>query len=150
MPTYALNRKAKFDYQILEKYEAGLVLYGFEAKSVKSGRISLKGSFVVIKDNEAWLLNASISAYQPKNTPVDYEPIRSRKLLLHKKEISSLIGKSKSQGLTLVPLRVYSKGSRIKLEFGLGKGKKKFDKRQTIKKREVEKKIGRAIRQKQT
>lgn len=146
MSTYAYNRKVRFDYQILEKYEAGLSLFGFEVKSIKTGRISLKGSFVVIKDNEAWLLNAHISPYQVKNTPENYDPTRSRRLLLHKKEIKTLIGKQRTQGLTLVPLRVYSKGSRIKLEFGLAKGKKKFDKRQAIQKREAERKIGRALR----
>ena len=146
MPTLATNPQAKFDYHILETHEAGLVLTGQEVKSIKNGRVSLKGSYVTIKNEEAWLINAQISPYQPKNAPSDYEPTRSRKLLLHKKEIKSLIGKTKQKGLTLVPLRVYTKGDLIKLEFGLGKGKKKVDKRETIKKREAQRKIKQALR----
>jgi SsrA-binding protein len=148
MPTLATNPRAKYDYHILEKFEAGLVLAGHEVKSIKTGRMSLKGAYVTIKDEEAWLINAQISPYQPKNTPKDYEPTHSRKLLLHKKEIKSLIGKIKQKGLTLVPLRVYTKHRRIKLEFGLGQGKRKVDKREKIKKREVKRRIDRALRQK--
>jgi SsrA-binding protein len=148
MPTLATNPRAKFDYNILETHEAGLVLTGQEVKSIKSGRMSLKGSYVTIKNEEAWLINAQIPPYQPKNTPADYELTRSRKLLLHKKEIKSLIGKIKQKGLTLVPLRVYTKHNRIKLEFGVGQGKKKVDKREVIKKREVQRRIDRALRQK--
>jgi SsrA-binding protein len=147
MPTLATNPRAKFDYNILETHEAGLVLTGQEVKSIKSGRMSLKGSYVTIKNEEAWLINAQIPPYQPKNTPADYELTRSRKLLLHKKEIKSLIGKIKQKGLTLVPLRVYTKHNRIKLEFGVGQGKKKVDKREVIKKREVQRRIDRALRQ---
>lgn len=147
MAILALNRRAKFDYQVLETYEAGLVLSGFEVKAIKTGRLGLKGAYVVIKNNEAFLINALVSPYQAKNTPAHYEPNRNRKLLLHKKEISSLIGQTKQKGLTLIPLRLYTKGRKqlIKLEFALAKGKKKFDKRETIKKREVERKIKRAM-----
>jgi|TARA_Y100000294_G_scaffold176675_1_gene199697 SsrA-binding protein len=147
MPTLATNRQARFNYKILETYEAGIVLAGHEVKSVKNGHISLKGSYVTIKNQEAWLVNAQISPYQPKNMPKDYEPTNSRKLLLHKDEIKALVGKTKQKGLTLVPLRVYTKHSIVKLEFGLGQGKRKTDKRETIKKREAEKRIGRALRQ---
>jgi len=146
MATLALNPRAKFDYQILETYEAGVVLAGYEVKSVKKGHISLRGAYVVIRDNQATLLNAHISAYQPKNMPSDYDPTRTRKLLLHAKEIKSLIGKTHQKGLTLVAMRVYTKHNRIKLEIGLGKGKKKIDKRETINKREDDRRIGRAMR----
>ncbi len=146
MPTLATNKRATFDYEILQTYEAGLVLAGYEVKAVKLGHISLKGAYVVINGSEAFLLNAHISPYQPKNMPLDYEPTRSRKLLLHKSEIRGLIGESKEKGLTLVPIKVYSKHGLIKLEFGLGKGKKKIDKREDIKKREDKLKIQRALR----
>jgi len=147
MPVLAINRKAKFDYQILDKYEAGLVLSGLEVKSIKNGKMSLKGSYVTInKNEEVFLINAQITPFQIKNAPKDYQPDRTRKLLLHKKEIKNLIGKIKQKGLTLVPLRVYTKHRKLKLEFGLGQGKKKTDKRESIKRREDERKIGRALR----
>lgn len=147
MPTLATNRQAKYDYQILETFEAGMVLAGQEVKSIRTGHISLKGAYVTIKDSQAWLINALIPAYQPKNTPTDYQPTRTRKLLLHQQEIKSLIGKTKQKSLTLVPLRVYTKHKKIKLEFALAKGKRKTDKRETIKKRETRRKIDRALRQ---
>ena len=131
MKVFAENKKAYFNYQILEKFEAGIVLLGHEVKSIKSGRISLAGSYVVFKDEEAYLLNTNIPPYQPKNVPVDYDPNRLRKLLLKKSEIKYLIGKSQQKGLTLVPLKVYTKRGRIKLEFGLGKGRKKVSKKRT-------------------
>lgn len=137
----AENRRARYDYEILETYEAGLVLKGYEVKAIKTGHISLKGSYVVIKNKEAYLLNAFIPPYQPANTPDDYNPERSRKLLLNKSEIVSLIGKSKQKGLTLVPLKLYTKKSRIKLLFGIGKGKRKIDKRELIKEREFKRKV---------
>lgn len=146
MKILAENKKVGYDYKILETHEAGLVLYGHEVKAIKTGRVSLAGSYVVSKDNEFYLINALISPYQPANTPKDYDPQRSRKLLLKKSEISSLIGKSKAKGLTLVPLRIYTRKSRIKLEFGLGKGKRKADKREVIKKRDMEREIGRKLR----
>lgn len=146
MPTLATNPRAKYDYQILETYEAGLVLTGQEVKSIKTGHISLRGSYVTIKNEEAWLINAQIPPYQPKNVAVDYEPTRSRKLLLHKKEIKSLIGKGKQKGLTLVPLRIYTKKRKIKLGFALGRGKQKIDKREKIIEREAKRKIDRALR----
>ena len=148
MPTLATNPRAKYDYHILETFEAGMVLAGYEVKAIKTGHISLKGSYVTIKDKEAWLINAQIPPYQPKNTPADYQPSRTRKLLLNKREIKSLIGQSKQKGLTLVPLRVYTKKGKIKLAFALGLGKRKVDKREKIKKREVKRKIDRALRQK--
>ncbi len=147
MPSLATNRRAKYDYHLVETFEAGLVLSGQEVKSVKNGRMSLKGAYVNIKDKEAWLINALIPPYQPKNTPPDYQPTRSRKLLLNKKEIKSLIGKTRQKGLTLVPLRVYTKHNRLKLAFALGLGKRQADKREKIKKREAKRRISRALKQ---
>jgi len=97
MTNLATNRRAKYDYNILEKFEAGLILAGYEVKAVKNGHISLKGAYVTVKDEEAWLINSLVSPYQPKNMPQDYDSTRSRKLLLHKNEITSLIGKKKRQ-----------------------------------------------------
>ena len=147
MPTIAVNKRARYDYEILEKYEAGLILLGHEVKSVKSGHVSLKGGFVTIKSikgrqwPELYLTNAHISLYKRAGTVKDYEPTRPRQLLLKKSEIKHLIGKRQEKGLTLVPLKIYTKHSLIKLEFGIGRGKKKFDKREIIKKREIDRKI---------
>jgi SsrA-binding protein len=139
------NKKAYYNYEILEKFEAGLVLIGQEVKSIRSGRINLAGSYVALKDNEAFLVGCNIPPYQPKNTPSDYNQGRSRKLLLRKSEIKYLTGKAKQKGLTLVPLKVYTKKGKIKLEFGVAKGKKKADKRESIKKRETDRKIRGAL-----
>ncbi len=146
MSDYAFNRQAGYDYEFLDKYEAGLVLSGQEVKSVRAGHISLQGAYVVIKNDEVWLLNANIPPYQPNNAPADYDPTRSRKLLLHKNEIRSLIGQAKQAGLTLVPIRVYNKLGKIKLEFVLARGKKTRDKRQIIGRREANRRIQRAVR----
>ncbi|MBU1349737.1 SsrA-binding protein SmpB [Patescibacteria group bacterium] len=142
-----INKRANFDYEIKEKYEAGLVLLGHEVKSVKTGHINLKGSYVTVKQNdkkklpELYLISAHISLYKHAGMIKDYNPTRPRKLLLKKKEIQHLIGKKQEQGLTLVPLKIYTKHGFIKLEFGIGKGKKKVDKREAIKKRETAKAI---------
>ena len=143
------NKRAYFDYQILEKFEAGLVLNGQEVKSIKSGRLNLAGSYVVAKQAKSagfFLIGANVPPYQPKNAAKDYQPERSRQLLLRKKEIDYLIGKTRQKGLTLVPLRVYTVRNRIKLEFALTKGKKQFDKREVIKKREINKEIERTLK----
>jgi len=134
---YASNPKAGFDYEILETIEAGVVLEGPEVKSIKTGKASIKGSYVKILNEEPFLIGATISPYQPANMPKKLDPQRSLKLLLSKKEISNLIGLSKSRGLTLVPLKFYSKKGRIKLLVGIAKGKKKYDKRETIKKKDI-------------
>ena len=139
------NKKAYYDYEILEKFEAGLVLQGQEVKSIKGGHISLSGSYVVFRQEEPYLIGAKIPAYQPKNAPADYNPERLRKLLLNKKEISLLIGKSNERGFSIIPLKVYTKNGRIKLEFGLAKGKKKYDKKEKIKKRDTEREIQREL-----
>src|SRR3989338_7293635 len=146
MTVLAENRKAYFDYEILEKFEAGLVLSGAEVKSIKNGRMNLAGSYVNFHNSELYLINASIAPYQPKNQPSDYDPERSRKLLLKKQEIGYLAGKIKQKGLTLVPLKVYNKGRRIKIEIGLAKGKKQYDKRAAIAKREAARKIEKELK----
>lgn len=151
MKTLAVNKRANYDYQILDKYEAGLVLSGQEVKSVKLGHINLKGSYVTLSINkkgnpEAWLINAHISLYKYAGKLPDYDPVRSRKLLLHKKELNKLIGKKQTEHLTLVPIKVYTKQRLIKLEFGLGRGKKKIDKREDIKKRDVEREMRQRIK----
>jgi SsrA-binding protein len=148
MKILAENKKAYFNYQILEKFEAGIALIGQEVKSLKTRGVNLAGSYVVLKNSEFFWIGANIPPYQPKNVPPDYNPERSRKLLLKKSEIKYLIGKAKERGLTLIPLRVYTKDGKIKLEFGIGKGKKKFDKREVIRKREAEREIKRALKQK--
>jgi SsrA-binding protein len=146
MKTIQENRRARFDYIVLETFEAGIALFGFEVKSVKNGRINLAGSFAVPQDNEFWLLNADIPPYQPKNTPADYDQKRSRRLLLKRDEIEELLGKIKSANLTVVPLRVYAKRGLVKVELALAKPKKKGDKRESIKKREVKRVIARTLR----
>jgi len=135
MTVLAENRKAYFDYEILEKFEAGLVLSGAE------------GSYVNFHHGEPYLIGSSIAPYQPKNQPSDYDPSRTRKLLLNKKEIDYISGKTKQKGLTLMPLRVYNKGRRIKIEIGLVRGKKQYDKRAVISKRETARKIEYELKQ---
>ncbi len=145
MKTLADNKKARFDYEVLEKFEAGLVLNGQEVKSIRNGNIGLKASYIVIKEGEPYLIGATIPPYQPKNALPDYDPERLRKLLLNKKEIDYLIGKTREKGLTLIPLKVYTKYAKIKLEFGIAKGKRKIDKRETIKKRDGDREIRREL-----
>jgi len=145
MPMLAINKKANFDYELLEKYEAGLVLFGHEVKAVRERQISLKGSYISPRTKngktEFYLIGCQISPYKKAGTLPDYNPYRERKLLLNKEEISRLIGKKQVEGLTLVPLKIYTNHSFLKLEFALAKGKKKYDKRETIKKRDVERNL---------
>jgi SsrA-binding protein len=145
------NKKALFDYEILERFEAGIFLIGQEVKSIKLGRINLKGSYVILKQSEksseVFLIGCSVPPYQPKNSPQDYDPQRSRKLLLRKEEIKYLIGKSSQKGLTIIPLKVYTKKGKIKVEIGIAKGRKKYDKKELIKKRETDKEIRRTLNQ---
>ncbi len=147
MARYAENRKARFNYEILEKYEAGIELLGVEVKSVRNGQMFLEGAFVVIRGGEAFLINSSISPYQPNNAPKDYDPLRNKKLLLTKKEIITLAGSEKNKSLTIVPTSVYNKGRKIKVEIALVKGKKKHDKRESIKKRDTEREIRREYKE---
>jgi SsrA-binding protein len=154
MKILAKNKRAHFDYNILEEFEAGIELLGPEVKSARLGQISLKGSYVVIQSKssqaqpEAWLLNCNISAYKysSKDFIKRYDPNRSRKLLLHKKEIDYLYGKTKEKGLTLIPLLLYTLGRKIKVKIAIGQGKRKFEKKDTIKKKEDEKRMRRALR----
>ncbi|GIU82490.1 MAG: SsrA-binding protein SmpB [Acidobacteria bacterium] len=132
-----VNRAAYHDYFILDKYEAGIVLKGTEVKSLMNGKIQLKDSYVAIKDGEAWLINAHIAPYQHGNRN-NHDPLRSRKLLLHKREIEKLQRETSQKGMTLVVTRIYWKNKRIKLEIGVAKGKKLFDKRETLKTRDIE------------
>jgi len=146
MKIFVENKKAYFNYEILEKFEAGISLIGQEVKAIKTRGANLAGSYVVIKDGQVFWIGAQILPYQPKNAPSNYDPERSRKLLLKKSEIKYLVGKSQQKGLTLIPLKLYAKDGKIKLEFGVARGKKKFDKRETIKRREVEREIRRTIK----
>lgn len=132
------NRAAFHEYHILEKYEAGIALKGTEVKSVMEGRIQLKESYVSIRDGEIWLLNAHVSPYSHGNRE-NHEPLRTRKLLLHKREIEKLERETTVKGMTLVVTRIYWKNGRIKFEVGVAKGKKLYDKREDLKKRDIEK-----------
>ena len=134
------NRAARYNYEILEKFEAGIDLLGPEVKSVREGKVSLQEAFVHLRDGQAFLVNAHIHPYQ--NSIVTLSPTRTRRLLLHKKELMSLEGKVGTSGLTLVPLALYNKGNLFKLEIGLGRGKKKWDKREALKKRQLERELG--------
>ncbi len=140
----ASNRKARHDYLIEDKFEAGIALTGSEIKSIRSGQVSLQESYALVRDGELWLLNAHIAPYKQASY-TNHEPRRERKLLMHRREINRLEGKLQEKGLTLVPLQLYLKNSRVKLELGLGRGKKSFDKRQTIRERDDRRQIERAI-----
>lgn len=140
------NKKAYFDYDITQKYEAGIELLGFEVKSLKKGQGSLLGSYAIVRGDEAFVMNMQIPPFQPSNTPSDYNPERSRKLLLSKKEIKELKEIEKQKGLTIVPIMVYNKGRKLKIEIGVARGKKRFDKRNTIKERETDIEIRREFK----
>ena len=140
MSTFVNNRKAFFNYEILEKFQAGIELLGHEVKSLRGGQGSLDGSYITVRGGEAFLMNASIPPYQPSNIK-DYDPLRIRKLLLTKEEITRLADIEK--GLTIVPISVYSDKRHIKLEIASVRGKKQFDKRETIKKRDTERQLNR-------
>lgn len=146
MPELAYNKKAKFDYQILETFEAGLMLTGPEVKSVRGGKMSLLGAYVTIARGAVWLVGGHVQRYPQAGPQPDYDPDRTKKLLLHKREINKLAGKLEQKGLTLVPISVYTKGSKIKLSFGLARGKKQFEKRETIKRRESDREIRRSLK----
>ncbi len=151
MPTLATNKKASFDYKLLEILEAGLVLYGHEVKAVKDGHISLKGSYISFRYlngvPELYLIGAHISKYRHAGNLPDYNPIRERKLLLKNREIKHLLGKKEENGLTLVPVKIYTKRSLIKMELALAEGKKKFDKRDDLKKKDLDRQISTLMKQ---
>jgi SsrA-binding protein len=140
------NRQAHYLYEILETYEVGIQLTGTEVKSIRAGKVNLKDGYGLIRNGEAWLINAHISPYTSSGQYFNHEPRRTRKLLLHRQEIRKLIGKVEQQGLTLVPLKMYLQGGWVKLSIGLGKGKKVHDKREDIKRRQDQRDIQRAMK----
>lgn len=144
----AQNRKASHDYFIEETYEAGMVLKGTEIKSIRAGRVNLKDSFARVEDGEVFLYNMHISPYEQGNR-FNHDPLRTRKLLLHKDEIRKLIGATKEKGYTLIPLKVYIRNGFAKVELALAKGKKLYDKRQAMAKRDAQREIERALRERQ-
>jgi SsrA-binding protein len=143
MANYAENRKVRFDYEILEEYEAGIVLVGHEVKAVRLGKISLPGSHVTVRGGEAYLIGAEIQPYQEKNTPEGYEARRNRKLLLSKSEIAHLSNIDSKKGLTIVPISVYNSKRNVKVRIAVVRGKKSKDKRETLKKRSLDREIAR-------
>ena len=144
---YVENRRVRFDYDILDTYQAGIILEGHEVKGIRIGRMQVAGSYAKIFNNELWLVGASIHPYQTKNTAPDYDIQRTRKLLVKKSELKYLIGKLQERGLTLVPISVYNNGNRIKVLLGLSRAKKKFDKREFIHTKEAKRKIERTVKQ---
>lgn len=144
--SFAENRKARFEYEILEKFEAGLVLSGQEVKSIRDGGAKLEGSYVQAFQGELWLIGSSISRYAKASRLAEYDPTRNRKLLVTKKELGYLTGKTQEKGLTLVPFSLYPSGRRIKLSFALCRGKKTHDKREKLKNRDIERSVERYIR----
>ncbi len=146
MAVYAENRRVRFDYEILETFESGIALKGFEVKAVKSGRVNLAGSFALLKPDGLWLMNADIPPYQPKNTPADYDQKRSRRLLVKREEMRERIGKAHSANLTFVPVKMYNKRGLVKVEIAVAKPRKKADRREAIKKRETKREISRTLK----
>ncbi len=144
--SFATNKKAFFNYEILEKITAGIELLGFEVKAIKDGKITLDGAYATVRGGEAFLIGANITALQPKNVPEDYDSRRNRRLLLTKKEINRLGEIENQKGLTVVVLSVYNKGKKLKVELGIARGKKSADKRQSIKKRESDREIRRTLK----
>lgn len=141
----AENRKAFHDYHVLETFEAGLVLLGTEVKAIREGRVNLRDSYASVEDGEVFLYNVNISPYSHRGY-AEHEPLRRRKLLLRREEIRKLIGKTVERGMTLVPLRLYFKKGRVKVAISLAKGKKEYDKRETIKKRETDRETRAAVK----
>lgn len=147
MSTLAFNKRAKSDYNILETFDAGIKLTGAEVKSTKLGGMRLVGAFVTVHNDQVFLTNAHISRYKPAGPQPDYDPERSRVLLVKRDELNKIQGSLNQKGLTLVPLRAYTAHNLIKIEFGIGRGRKQYEKRDVIKKREVQRAIKRAINQ---
>ncbi|MCU0534328.1 MAG: SsrA-binding protein SmpB [Hydrococcus sp. Prado102] len=140
------NRQARHLYEILETYEAGIQLVGTEVKAIRAGRVNLRDGFALIRNGEALLLNVHISPYEASGQYFNHDPRRTRKLLLNRKEINKLIGQVEQKGLTLVPLKMYFKGSWVKISIGLGRGKKLHDKRETLKRRQDERDMARMLK----
>jgi len=144
----AVNKKANFDFAIEETIEAGIVLEGTEIKSIRNGKVQLRDAFVLIRNNEAWISNMHISPYEQGNR-YNHDPVRSRKLLLHRKQIASLVGQTKEKGTAIVPLKMYIKDGFAKVLIGVGRGKKLYDKRADLKKKEAKREMERAFKDKQ-
>jgi len=142
--TIATNRKARHDYHIDDTFEAGMALTGTEIKSIRAGRVSLRDSFAVVKEGELWLMNAHIAPYDP-GTYANHEPRRPRKLLMHRREINRITGQLQEKGFALVPLRLYLKNNLAKVELGLARGKKQYDKRAALRQKETRREIDRAV-----
>lgn len=146
MPVLVHNKKAGFDYEILERFEAGAELFGYEVKSLRNNQGKLEGAHIVVRGGEAYLVGSSIPAFQSANAPKEFDPVRTRRLLLTRKELRALIGLDSTKGLTLIPISWYTKGRLIKLEFASVRGKKKADKRETIQKRDTDRDIERLMK----
>ena len=146
MADFIKNRKARFDFEWIDTFEAGAVLLGFEVKSIRAGKGKLEGAYISIIHGEAWLLGASISPFQVANTPKNYDPERARKLLLSKKQLARLEVETKANRLTIIPISWYSSGGKIKLKIALARGKKKADKRESIKDRDNKREIDRTLK----
>lgn len=146
MSNYLDNPKARFDYEMLERYDAGIELLGFEVKSVRNGRGSIAGSHIIVRGGEVFIVGMRIDPYQPGNTAPEYVADHTRKLLLTKKEIMELEEADAKKGLTIVPLSLYNKGGKIKVSFAVARGKKQFDKRETIKKRDTDRDLRRLLK----
>jgi len=140
------HKKARLDYEIIEEYEAGIELLGLEVKSLRAGQAKLEGSHVVVRGGEAYVVGMVISPYQPANTPTEYDPNRTRKLLLTKKEIADIASQEGQKGLTVVPLSVYNKNGKLKMRIAVARGRKKYDKRAVLKKRDTERDIRRTLK----
>jgi SsrA-binding protein len=147
MPVLLKNKKATFDYEVLDTFDAGIELHGFEVKALRAGKGKLEGGHIVVRGGEAFLVNVGIPPYQPNNTPHAYDPERTRRLLLTRKELDALIGIEAAKGLTLVPLSLYTKEQKLKLEFASVRGKKKADKREAIKERDTKRDISRVMKE---
>ena len=139
------NRRARYDYELLERFEAGVVLTGTEVKSLRDGRVTLAQAYADVRDNEVWLIGADIAVYDQGNI-ANHEPDRDRKLLLHRREIDSLLGKTRERGLTLVPTRIYFKDGKVKVEVALARGKEQRDKRRDIADRDAKRQVERELK----
>ncbi|KND48400.1 MAG: SsrA-binding protein [Parcubacteria bacterium C7867-002] len=146
MTTLVDNKKVHFNYEIGDTFEAGVELLGHEVKSLKKNQGSLDGSYMIVRGGEAYMVNTFIPPYQENNTPDGYDPRRNRKLILNKKEIAELASIEGDRGLTIVPISIYNKGNLIKVKLGVARGKKKYDKRESIQKREVDRNVRREFR----
>ena len=146
MTTFIENRKARFEYEIMETFEAGIELFGFEVKAVKKHQGLFDGSHIVVRGGEAFLINVSIPPYQQNNVPKGYDSRRNRKLLLKKKELHYLAGQEEQRGLTIIPLSMYSNKNRVKLEIAIVRGKKTHDKRESLKKRDIDREVRRELK----